>query len=384
MKCRNCGKRIDENLNFCKYCGAPVKMRNENREPERKCKNCGTVIKAGESFCRQCGTPVDSGSVKDNPDNGPIRKKEPEKKKGGLWKVLIAVLSVAVIVVMGILVVRLLDVKGLVERFEEKKQKENQETVISATGNSAREDGVTGSENAGDQKTKDADTKNDSQPEPEPQPQPTPEPEPQPQPEPQPEPTPQPEPEPEPEPAPEPQPTPQPEPEPAPEPEPEPEEEHTLPFSQPDNYYVKNGHTYAFYNAARLGLNSYSEVADFCRDQGGHLAVINNTKENTYLFDLLRNNYSKTAFFGYSDEDSEGDWEWSDEYSDYENWTDYGEWDLPDNGKNYGGDEDYAEFNYERGKDWVPNDGTWNDAPFRDNTDLFICEWEFDVVKAME
>ena len=168
--------------------------------------------------------------------------------------------------------------------FEEKKQKENQETVISATGNSAQKDDNTISENTDDQKKTGEDAKTEPQPEPEPQTEPEPkqEPEPQPQPEPQPEPTPQPEPEPEPEPAPEPQPTPQPEPEPAPEPESEPEEEHTLPFSQPDNYYVKNGHTYAFYNAARLGLNSYSEVADFCRDQGGHLAVINNTKENKF------------------------------------------------------------------------------------------------------
>ena len=50
----------------------------------------------------------------------------------------------------------------------------------------------------------------------------------------------------------------------------------------------------------------------------------------------------------------------------------------------YGGDEDYAEFNYERGKKGIPNDGTWNDAPFMDNTTTFICEWDFDVNKARE
>ena len=53
---------------------------------------------------------------------------------------------------------------------------------------------------------------------------------------------------------------------------------------------------------------------------------------------------------------------------------------MPDNGSGYGGDEDYAEFNYERGKeDQVPCDGTWNDAPFIDNTSVFICEWEYEL-----
>lgn len=164
----------------------------------------------------------------------------------------------------------------------------------------------------------------------------------------------------------------------------EPKTQYTIPSSAPDEYYVHNGHTYAFYNANRYGFNTYRKVAQFCRDQGGHLAVINDSEENKYLFELVRDYSPVTAFFGYSDENSEGDWQWADGYSDFENWTTYGDWDLPDNGSGYGGDEDYAEFNYDAKKDWVPNDGTWNDAPFRDNTDTFICEWDFDVPKKMQ
>ena len=157
-----------------------------------------------------------------------------------------------------------------------------------------------------------------------------------------------------------------------------------LPKAVPDQYYLYKDHTYAFYDASRYGFTTYEQVADFCRQQGGHLAVINNDAENEYLFETLRD-YSKiTAFFGYSDEDREGDWQWSDGDSGYTNWTTYGSWDLPDNGEAYGGDEDYAEFNYERGKKGIPNDGTWNDAPFMDNTTTFICEWDFDVNKARE
>lgn len=157
-----------------------------------------------------------------------------------------------------------------------------------------------------------------------------------------------------------------------------------LPKSVPDEYYFYKDHTYAFYDASRYGFTNYAQVAEFCRQQGGHLAVINNDAENTYLFELLRDISKITAFFGYSDEDDEGDWQWSDGDSSYSNWTTYGSWDLPDNGEAYGGDEDYAEFNYERGKKGIPNDGTWNDAPFMDNTTTFICEWDFDVNKARE
>ena len=51
---------------------------------------------------------------------------------------------------------------------------------------------------------------------------------------------------------------------------------------------------------------------------------------------------------------------------------------FPDNGREWGGNEDYAEFNYDTIHDWSPRDGTWNDAPFMDNTSTFICEWEYE------
>ena len=154
----------------------------------------------------------------------------------------------------------------------------------------------------------------------------------------------------------------------------EPEMPYVFPKALPDAFYEYNGHTYAFYDASRYGFSSYQEIIAFCEEQGGHLAVINDLDENTYLFELLRDHYDKTAFFGYSDEDYEGSWKWADgSDNNYENWTTYGSWDLPDNGKEWGGNEDYAEFNYERDKPGIPSDGTWNDAPFMENTKVFIC-----------
>lgn len=147
------------------------------------------------------------------------------------------------------------------------------------------------------------------------------------------------------------------------------------PSSAPANYYFHNGHTYGFYNAAALGLNTYRKVADFCQSQGGYLAVINDEEENDFLFDLVSKNFINTAFFGYSDEQREGFWEWAEGDSDFHNWTVYGQ-NQPDDGNGRG--EDYAEFNYERGTSSA-NDGTWNDAQFRKNTDTFICEWDYDM-----
>ena len=171
--------------------------------------------------------------------------------------------------------------------------------------------------------------------------------------------------------------------------EPKPSEpEHEPPKDEPDmnKYYYYNGHTYAFYDAKEYNLETYDEVSSFCRKQGGHLAVINDEKENNFLYVLAVKNYEDTTvFFGYTDKDREGTWEWDGQKSDYTNWTQSADWDLPDNGAGWGGSEkdggeDYAEFNYDKNPEYgQPNDGTWNDAKFMENTTIFICEWEYDM-----
>ena len=95
-----------------------------------------------------------------------------------------------------------------------------------------------------------------------------------------------------------------------PKPKPKPEPKPVRPDSIPDQYYYHNGHTYGFYNAGSLELDTYDKVAAFCHKQGGHLAVINSQEENEYLFNLVRDNYNKTVFFGYTDKDEEGKWVW--------------------------------------------------------------------------
>ncbi len=154
-----------------------------------------------------------------------------------------------------------------------------------------------------------------------------------------------------------------------------------LPISVPEEYYSFNSHTYAIYDAAKYRMKTYDQVSDFCHDQGGHLAVMNDEEENQFLYNLAVQKYEyTTVFFGYTDKDEEGTWVWDGDDSDYTNWTRSGDWNLPDNGADWGGDEDFAEFNYDKyPKYGQPNDGTWNDAGFMENTTLFICEWEYDM-----
>ena len=127
------------------------------------------------------------------------------------------------------------------------------------------------------------------------------------------------------------------------------------------------GHTYYAYETS--AIDSYQEAQAYAESRGGYLAVINDDAENTVLYDYVfygRN--LPSAYFGLSDENSEGYWEWVDgtPYS-YDNWAKG----QPDNQH---GAEDYALFYY---KDPAY---TWNDGDFgKDSTRgtvIFLIEWD--------
>ena len=341
MKCTNCGNEITEGTRYCKYCGAQVILPKYSEKPRvKKCRKCGAPIKEGFVFCDQCGTPLDESETVIE------AKIETGKKGNGIRKFIVALVSIAIIAGAGLFAYKTignrnqsgggdsietaagatLGMTGQESLTDDTTKSTDQHIESDASAGSTNQQDVaeadtgftsqidtTGTGTVDEEVTDDVPTEN-----------------------------------------------------------------HIIPDSVPDKYYTYNGHTYAFYDASRYGFDSYREILDFCEKQGGHLAVINDSAENTFLFGTVRDNYVKTAFFGYSDEEEEGVWEWADgSDNDYENWTTYGDWDLPDNGIHYGGDEDYAEFNYERDKPGIPSDGTWNDAPFMDNTTVFICEWEY-------
>lgn len=153
----------------------------------------------------------------------------------------------------------------------------------------------------------------------------------------------------------------------------------SFPFHFYPETYTYGGHTYAAGNLHdAAGLSSYDDVEAYCERLGGHLAVINNGGEDAFLFSSFCTPGVSTAFFGYTDQDSEGNWKWAFGSSDYTNWTrPGGVHPGPDNGNGYSGwgPENYAEYNC---GDNGANDGSWNDAKFAVNTSAFIIEWEFE------
>ncbi|MBE6111049.1 MAG: hypothetical protein E7194_11630, partial [Erysipelotrichaceae bacterium] len=125
------------------------------------------------------------------------------------------------------------------------------------------------------------------------------------------------------------------------------------------------GHYYHVYGAGLV--STWQGAKEYCENLGGHLAIIDSSAENSYLYNLMIDQGYDTAYFGYTDEQAEGQWLWCDGSSGtYENWHE-GE-------PNNDGVENYGEFY------WMFNDGTWNDGNFGHGTGsdvtAFIAEWD--------
>ena len=135
----------------------------------------------------------------------------------------------------------------------------------------------------------------------------------------------------------------------------------------PSNRKEYNNHYYYVYSEL---ADTWEEAEEYCREAGGHLAVINNEEENTAVYDMMIDFGYKSAYFGYTDTYNEGNWHWIDGYeSDYVNWN-LGE----PNSENSG--EDYAMFYYKYKYTW--NDGDFGNHTVNDSK-AFICEWESNV-----
>lgn len=123
--------------------------------------------------------------------------------------------------------------------------------------------------------------------------------------------------------------------------------------------YDMGAHSYQF---IPLEGRNWEEIVAYCEELGGYPASILNEEESKFLYEcMLREGYYY-AYFGYTDEESEGNWEWvSGEAGIYENW-------YAADVDNYR-EEDYAML-------WQQRPGYWNDGGLREG-DLaaFICEW---------
>ena len=143
------------------------------------------------------------------------------------------------------------------------------------------------------------------------------------------------------------------------------------PSDLPDGAVEFNGHYYYLYDAASLAgteVNTWENARDYCAGAGGYLATITSQEENDFLYSYITQQGCSDAFFGFTDEETEGYWGWvTGEAADYTNWH-AGE---PNND---GGSEDYGSFFYKN------TDGTWNDGRFGNDTSAFLCEWgEYEI-----
>ena len=127
------------------------------------------------------------------------------------------------------------------------------------------------------------------------------------------------------------------------------------------------GHLYEFYTLPESewesGPITWQQAEKRCEWKGGHLAVIESSTENFLLYSAMKG--YENAYFGFSDESSEGNWKWVNGTS-----TSYTNWHSGEP-SNQDGIEHYAMF-YEKFQD-----GTWNDADgIIDAGCAYICEWD--------
>jgi hypothetical protein len=142
------------------------------------------------------------------------------------------------------------------------------------------------------------------------------------------------------------------------------------------NFVIYEDHTYAI---TRRSMR-WSEVRNIAHQNGGHLATINDAKENKFLADYFSHTtisfdeIKHGVYIGYNDAKSEGSWRWTHGDSTFTNWA----WGEPNNWK---GREDYAML-YLRDHPSSAHDGKtqgkWNDAP--DGHSYALIEWEQSIV----
>ena len=120
------------------------------------------------------------------------------------------------------------------------------------------------------------------------------------------------------------------------------------------------GHSYQLVRVYNISGN---DIISFCYNSSGYLSHINDELENEFIASTIGALGYDIVYFGYSDEQSEGNWYWTDgESSSFVNWRS-GE---PNNER---GEEHYA---------LISPDGTWNDGKLeRDSQSgaVILCEW---------
>ena len=98
------------------------------------------------------------------------------------------------------------------------------------------------------------------------------------------------------------------------------------------------------------------------------IATIHSEEENVYLYERMLEWDFSYAYFGLTDEETEGEWKWvTGESFEFANW----EYGLSDN---FNGKDHYAQF-WETPEKWNDNTGS-NADTFGTYAISFVCEWD--------
>ena len=154
----------------------------------------------------------------------------------------------------------------------------------------------------------------------------------------------------------------------------------------------------------RSDINSWDEAEAYCETLGGHLATITSQEENDYVYSVVKESGYTNAYFGLTDQESEGTWHWvTEEEKDYvysimvrsEDIGDYFDLASQETEGNWHWviEKDASYTNWHSGEPNAQNDvedyamfyseftdGTWNDGDFSGGAPrgeaAFICEWD--------
>ena len=137
-------------------------------------------------------------------------------------------------------------------------------------------------------------------------------------------------------------------------------EEYFERVSYEDTVYKRSEH---LYQCVALDGRNWAEIKAYCEENGGHIATIMCEDENRYVYEQMVQWGFDCAYFGYTDEETEGEWKWvTGEQTTYENWR-------AEDVDNFR-DEDYAML-------WTEQPYYWNDGGMRESSGAaFIIEWD--------
>ncbi|HIY01065.1 MAG TPA: C-type lectin domain-containing protein [Candidatus Blautia faecipullorum] len=128
----------------------------------------------------------------------------------------------------------------------------------------------------------------------------------------------------------------------------------------PSSAVAYQGNKYQLY----YGRMNYRQAKAFCEKKGGHLAVIETSRENTFLRAYLRQKKCTSAYFGVTDYRRAGTWtDVNGKKISYKNWKYSLKAMLKSPGKRYAM--------------LMNSNGKWVNGDFKGNTKTaFLCEWD--------